>query len=318
MIGHRLDSNPTRALITGINGFTGIHLARHLLARGNQVFGLDRSTAKPPPDLKGQVQTLEGDVRNRSRLKQILTEIRPDHIYHLAAIIKTNDIENMYQINVLGTVDLLQAIVETNCCPKVLVTSSSAVYGKKSGARPLTERIRPLPVTHYGVSKVAQETVAFHYHLAYGLPVFCSRAFNLIGPGQSSDLACSAFARQIALLEKDLGTGKLYHGNLQSQRDLTDIRDAVRAYRLIVELGKPGTLYNVCTEKVVSLATCLDVLLSMARVSVEPVFDSHRLWANDVPIQVGSAALVYAHTGWQAQIPLEQSLADLLNDWRGK
>jgi GDP-4-dehydro-6-deoxy-D-mannose reductase len=306
----------TRTLITGVSGFTGIHLAQYLLTKGEQVVGLDQTLAGLPPVVAQTVTLYSGDICSPVTLKQVLSETQPDVVYHLAGVAKSNEIERFYEINVLGTVALFEAVVESGVTPKILVTSSSAVYGRGLGRKPLTEQFKLRPITHYGISKVAQETVAYRYYLVHNLPVICTRAFNLIGPGQPPTLACSAFARQIALAEHTRQIDTIVTGDLGAQRDFTDVRDVARAYALAAQVGKPGLTYNVCSQRAVSIKHCLDMLLEMADVPLKTRIDPASLQASDVPFQVGSAARLFKHTGWQSEITLRQSLADLLDYWR--
>jgi len=303
-------------LITGIAGFTGIHLAQYALANGTQVAGFDHAPGGLPPALADKVSLYSGDIRNQAVLKRALAETRPDVIYHLAGITKSKDVEKFYEINVLGTVALFEAIVELGLTPKVLVASSSAVYGKGLGYRPITENFKLRPATHYAVSKVAQETIAYRYHLVYNIPIICTRAFNLIGPRQSPVLACSAFARQIALAERTKQIDTLVTGDLSPRRDFVDVRDAVRAYSLVVKSGKPGLAYNVCSQQAISIKQCLDLLLEMTSIPLKTIVAPTNLQVGDVPIQIGCAARLVKHTGWRPEITLEQSLADLLDYWR--
>ncbi|MFN8455091.1 MAG: GDP-mannose 4,6-dehydratase [Anaerolineae bacterium] len=308
----------TRILITGITGFTGVHLANHLLTQGAHVFGFSDATTELPPALTERVSLYSGDIRHQATLEKVLAEVQPDIIYHLAGLLKAAKVEDFYQINVLGTIALFEAIITVGLTSKVLITSSSAVYGKGVGSRPITEQFQLRPITHYGVSKVAQEAVAQRYYLTHRLPVVTTRAFNLLGPGQPPTLACSAFARQIALAEQSGAGGDIITGNLSAWRDFTDVRDAVQAYELIARQGKAGDVYNVCSQQAVSTQTCLEILICMACVPLKATLDPARAQANDVPLQIGSAAKLVKQTGWRAKITLQQSLADLLNDWRQK
>lgn len=308
----------TRLLITGITGFTGAHLACHLLAQGAQVFGFSRGAAELPAALAERISLYSGDIRHQATLEKILVEVQPDIIYHLAGLLKSAKVEDFYQINVLGTVALFEAIIAVGLAPKVLITSSSAVYGKGVAGRPITEQFQLRPMTHYGVSKVAQETVARRYYLTHQLPVVRTRAFNLLGPGQPLTLACSAFAHQIARAEQSGAGGEIVTGNLSAWRDFTDVRDAVQAYELIVHQGKAGDVYNICSQQAVSTQACLEMLIQMARVPLKVAHDPAGAQANDVPFQIGSTAKLFKQTGWRAKITLQQSLADLLNHWRQK
>ena len=303
-------------LITGIAGFTGIHLAQYVLTNGAQVVGFDQASNGLPPALADKVSFNSGDIRSQAVLRRVLAETQPDIIYHLAGLLKSTDAKEFYEINVLGTLALFEAIVELGLTPKVLVTSSSAVYGRGSGNRPLTENFKLRPTTHYAVSKVAQEAIAYRYHLVYNIPIICTRAFNLIGPRQSPVLACSAFARQIALAERTKQIDTLVTGDLSPRRDFVDVRDAVRAYSLVVKSGKPGLAYNVCSQQAISIKQCLDLLLEMTSIPLKTIVAPANLQVGDVPVQIGCAARLVKHTGWRPEIPLEQSLADLLDYWR--
>ncbi len=308
----------TRILITGITGFTGVHLAHHLLLKGAEVFGFSRTVTELPPVLAERVDLYSGDICHQATLEKVLVETQPDIIYHLAGLLKAAKVEDFYQINVLGTVALFEAIIAVGLTPKVLVSSSSAVYGKGVGSRPITEQFQLRPITHYGISKVAQEAVARRYYLTHRLPVVTTRAFNLLGPGQPLTLACSAFARQIALAEQSGAGGEIVTGNLSARRDFTDVRDVVQAYELIAQQGKAGDVYNVCSQQAISTQTCLEMLISLASVPLKVTLDPAQTQTNDVPLQIGSVAKLFQRAGWRAKITLQQSLADLLDDWRQK
>ncbi|GAB4503729.1 MAG: hypothetical protein Fur0043_07210 [Anaerolineales bacterium] len=231
---------------------------------------------------------------------------------------KSDDLGSYYRTHVFGTIALLEALLKTGLRPRVVIFSSSAVYGSGRGRRPITEAFRPRPITHYAVSKLAQEFAAFRYHTAFGLPVLCVRTFNLLGPGLSPVMACSDFARQIAQAEKRGRPATISTGNLDARRDFVDVRDAVRAYALLAEKGRPGQVYNVASGRAVSIRECLDLLREQTRVPIETVVDPARVQQNDIPVQVGSAERLRRLTGWKPEISVEQSLVDLLEDWRQK
>lgn len=304
-------------LITGATGFVGTHLIDYLSATGHQLFGFGRATSLAPR-LANQVNYYSGDVCDQKVVEQLLKRIKPDIIFHLAAVLKSNNVNTFYEVNVKGTVALFEAVRAVGVGAKVLVTSSSAVYGPGEGEQPVTEQSKLQPLTHYAISKTAQEAVALSYHLAYKLDVICTRTFNLIGPGQPLELACSAFAYQIALAELRREPVTMATGSLHSRRDFVDVRDAVRAYELLVHKGTPGQVYNVCQESAVSIQYCLEVLIEMAQVSIRTSVDPTRLQSHDVPIQVGNAAKLREQTGWKPIISLQKSLTDLLEDWRNK
>jgi GDP-4-dehydro-6-deoxy-D-mannose reductase len=298
-----------RALITGINGFVGSYLASHLLDMEWEVFGFDLRADGLSANF------FQGEITDPGALKRTLDEANPDIIFHLAGVIKSPHVNVLYKANLLGTVTLLDQVIESNHRPVVVIAGSSAVYGHKSSTTPINEQVKLRPVTHYAVSKVAQEAVALRYYEAYHLPVMILRMFNLLGPGQSADLACSAFARQIALAEAR-GENEIVTGNLDARRDFVDVRDAVRAFGLVAEKGKPGQAYNVCSGRAVAIRECLDEMISMSPYRFEVRMDAERIQKNDVPVQMGSSRKLTQLVGWHPQISLKQSLSDLLSDWR--
>lgn len=297
-----------RILITGINGFVGRHLAAHLSAQGAEVYGFDLAGTAAK-------NIFIGDMLDRAACQHVLTQAAPDIIFHLAGIIKSAEVEDLYRANLSATISLLEQTIESGRRPVFVVAGSSAVYGGRAGGKPIAEQVKLHPLTHYAVSKAAQEMVALRYFESYGLPVIILRMFNLLGPGQSPELACSAFAKQIALAEMNK-TDEIVTGNLDARRDFVDVRDAVRAFALAAEKGKPGQVYNVCSGQAISIRECLQTMISMSSRPLVHRVDAERVQKNDVPVQVGSARKIQSTVGWQPQIPLEQSLADLLNDWR--
>ncbi len=296
-----------RALITGISGFVGKHLRDELLREGWQVYGFD---IRPVGD-----NVFVGDLSDRAALTRAVLDCQPDAVFHLAGIIKSADSEMYYKSNLFGTLNLLDAVMQMEKRPKVILASSSAVYGLTKGSRSITERSVLHPVTEYAVSKVAQETAALRYHYAFGLPVVIVRMFNLLGPGQSPDLACSAFARQIALAEISDQT-KIVTGNLDAKRDFVDVRDAARAFALLAEKGEAGQTYNICSGRAVAIQKCLSEMMSRSKKQLSARVDPARVQKNDVPVQVGSFEKLHKVTGWNPRISLKQSLSDLLDDWR--
>jgi GDP-4-dehydro-6-deoxy-D-mannose reductase len=304
-----------KILITGAAGFVGKYLANYLAEGGHSVFGTDQ-VAQPPHS--ALTDFFQASLSDDSSLQHILAETRPEVIFHLAGVLKAERLEAYYTVNVLGTVALFEAIRAAGAKPKVVVTSSSAVYGLGPGTRPISEKFHTCPITHYGTSKLAQESVALRYYEAENLPVTIARTFNLLGPGLSPDLASSAYARQFALAEAGRGPRRILAGDLRAQRDFVDVRDAVRGYASIASKGLAGSVYNVCSGKLASIQDCLNILLKLSRVPMDMARDPARIQENDVPVQVGSAARLNRLTGWKPEIEFARSLEDLLDDWREK
>lgn len=301
----------TTAFITGASGFLGRLLRQYLESKNVLTFGFDRHGAE-------EERVFAGDITHRRSVTRALEKSQPDLVFHLAGILKSPEMEAFYNVHVLGTATLFDAILETGLKPRVVVASSSAVYGAGIGGKPISESFAPRPATHYAASKLAQEMVAFRYYHSSGLAVTCARSFNLLGPGLSTHMAPSAFARQIALAERKHTPKIIRTGDLSARRDYVDARDAVRAYDMIARRGTPGQIYNVCSGAAISMEECLRILTSRAKVKVERAFDPERAQQHDVPIQVGSAKKIERELGWRARIPIERSLLDLLNDWREK
>lgn len=299
-----------RALITGISGFVGGSLTSQLDSNQWVVSGFDH---------RHQINKYDvtiGNIQDQESIFQAINKNHPDVIFHLAGVIKSRSLKDYYNAHILGTLSLFEAIIESGYKPRVIIASSSAVYGSGFGRRPISEHFALRPVTDYAISKLGQEMVARRFFLANNIPIIIARTFNLIGPGQSPELACSAFARQIALDEVQTHAKPIKTGNLSAKRDFVDVRDAALAYELLASKGIPGATYNICSGMAISIQNCLGILLEMANKPLTTEFDKTKMQKNDVPIQVGNAKLIERAVGWQPTINIKQSLADLLNDWR--
>jgi GDP-4-dehydro-6-deoxy-D-mannose reductase len=301
-----------KALITGAGGFVGPHLVEHLERAGDDVVPLD---VEDGPDL-----------RDHAGWEATIGGVGPEVVYHLGGWSDVggswHDPYTTFEVNVLGTVSILEAARRSGC-RRVVVVSSADVYGAvPADELPITEEHPILPSSPYGASKQATEAAAMQYHRGYGLDVVIVRPFNHIGPGQSPRFAAPAFARQIAEAEQAAASvagadpGPLRHGDLTPERDLTDVRDVVRAYRLLARSGRPGQSYNVCSGQSTSMATVLDTLCSLTSTPIETEIDPSRLRPVEVMTQRGSPTKLTEATGWRPTIGLEQTLADVLDDAR--
>jgi GDP-4-dehydro-6-deoxy-D-mannose reductase len=250
-----------------------------------------------------------------------LHQHQPDVVYHLAG---WSDVSGSwhnpmqtFQVNAAGTLSVLEGARQAKIS-RVLLISSADVYGPVSPARqPITESHPAQPRSPYGVSKQAAEALGLQYHRAHGLDVVIVRPFNHLGAGQSPQFAASAFAAQIANAEK-AGGGEILHGNLSARRDLTDVRDVVRAYRLLAEMGGPGEIYNVCSGRAVAMSDLFDMLLAQARVPVTKTLDPSRLRPVELPVLQGSHHKLTEATGWWPVVPLADTLAEVLADARDR
>ena len=301
----------TKSIVTGISGYIGTQLSKLLLGKNEMVFGVDIGGN----NCIGEENFFVNDILNTDGLRKIFAEVKPDVIYHLAGIIKSDHPLRMYEVNVNGTLSLFEAVVSSGLNPKVFIPGSSAVYGKGDRDERLNELSSLVPCTGYGTSKLLQEEVAKYYFRNYAIPVYIARTFNIIGPGNSVNLACSEFARQIAIAEK-FCKNELHTGTLSSKRDFVDIRDAVKAYHLIVSNGKAGNIYNVCSGKSISVKECLDILIKNANCKINIIRNEGKVQKNDIPVQVGSPDKICNEIGWEAEIPAGESLKDCLEYWR--
>ncbi len=294
-----------RSLITGGRGFVGTWLAEFLRGIGDQVVQIDQ----------------EVEITDPAALLAAVSDAAPDAIYHLAAMTHVGqsweEPLRVLEVNVLGTAALLGAARECGTEPRVLVTSSAEVYGTVTDPAqlPLTERSPTAPLTPYAASKLAAEALCTQAWLAYGQQVVMVRPFNHIGPGQSPNFAVSALAKRIVDAERS-GAAVIPVGNLSARRDFTDVRDVVRSYRLLVESGVPGTVYNVCSGVDVSIQDIADRLLAAAGSSVRLVPDPALMRPVEVPVLRGDPERLRDATGWVPEVPLDLTLADVLSHWR--
>ena len=293
-----------RAAVTGSAGFVGRHLVPHLRDLGDEVVTVDR-TGEPPVD-----------VTDTHRVRDVLRAARPDAVYHLAALSHVGESwgapESVFRVNAAGTLSVLRACADAGV-ERVLVVGSADEYGVVDpGEMPITEEAAVRPITPYGASKAAADVLALQAFLGDGLRTLRVRAFNHTGPGQRSTMVVPGLAARIAAAERD-GTRQISIGNLDVVRDMTDVRDVVRAYRLLVERGTPGDAYNVCSGRGVSVRDVAEAMLALSDTSLELVVDPDLVRPVDVPRLVGSPAKLRAATGWEPAIPLERTLADVLD-----
>ncbi len=315
-----------RILITGITGFVGTWLARHLVEDLHQtgVHGLVRreSDRRGLEGLESALVLLEGDLTDDASLVRVVQSVRPELVFHLAASSTVasswSTPTELMEVNVVGQVKLFETLRTVDLAPVVVVAGSGEVYGRTGGKGPVDESAPLKPVSPYAVSKAAQDLLAYQYYAAYGLPAIRLRLFNHTGPGRPDRFVASSFARQLAEIEAGLRPPLLEVGNLDAVRDFTDVRDVVRAYWLAARGGRPGAVYNVCSGRPVAIREVLDRLLALSDVPVDVRMDPGRLRQAEVAVLYGDPGRFHAATGWQPEIPLEKTLEDLLEYWRGR
>lgn len=292
-----------RVFVTGASGFVGGWLTEHLAASGDEVAVLADGV----------------DLRDREMATEI-TDAEPEVIYHLAAFTHVgrswDEPALALEVNALGTLAVLEAARTLARPPRVLLVSSAEVYGGGDGT-PLDEDAPLVPTTPYAASKIAAEFIGIQAAIGRGLEVVRARPFNHVGPGQSPTFVVPGFAKRIADAEA-VGGGEIAVGNLTSVRDFTDVRDVVRAYRLLAMRGRSGEVYNISSGTTVSVQQILDILIGLAKVPITPVADPALMRPVDVPVLSGVSDRLRALTGWRPEIPLESTLRDILDEARSR
>jgi GDP-4-dehydro-6-deoxy-D-mannose reductase len=289
-----------RVLVTGSSGFVGPWLVAHLAACGDEVVELDPSV----------------DVTDLTALRAAMDKAEPEAVCHLAAQASVarswEDPAGTYAVNTLGTLHLCQAASELAERPRVLLVASAEVYGTvRPEDLPITEDHPYAPNNPYSASKAAAELVGLQAWLGRGLPVIRVRPFNHTGPGQTTQFAVPSFAAQVVAAARG-GADHLDVGNLTARRDLSDVRDVVRAYRLLLERGEPGQAYNVCRGQSVMMEEVMRRLLEMAGVDAPLRLDPSRVRPVDIPDLVGDPTRLRVATGWEPEMSLDRTLADVL------
>lgn len=305
-----------RVLVTGADGFVGQHLVSHLLDHGDAVLG----TVLPGGDAPDGADARPVDVTDPQAVLDAVEDFRPDGIVHLAAQTfvpdsRANPVDTL-AVNVMGSVHVLRAATNASASPRVLLVSSSEVYGiVEDGDSPVGEDVPLAPVNPYATSKAAMEMAA----RAFGaVETVIVRPFNHTGPGQSDRFVCSDFARQIAEIEVGMREPVIHVGNLEAERDFSDVRDVVVAYGGLLDRGADGAVYNVASGRARSIRAVLDGLIDLARVEVGVEVKEQRLRPSDLPRIVGDASKLKRELGWSPTIPFEVTLSDLLDGWRDR
>ncbi|HLC67798.1 MAG TPA: GDP-mannose 4,6-dehydratase [archaeon] len=312
-----------RILITGITGFVGSHLAEHLLSRGDDVYGTMRwrSRLDNIVHIKDKLKLIESDIRDSYSIEKAIKSTQPDVIFHLAAQSYVHTSfhapQETLSTNIIGTVNLLEAVRSSGLDPVIQIAGSSEEYGLVMPHETPIKETNPLrPMSPYGVSKVAEDRIAFQYYKSYGLKTVITRAFNHEGPRRGDVFATSNFAKQIAEIENGKKEPVIHVGNLEAKRDFTDVRDVVKAYVLATEKCDYGEAYNICSGTAWRIGDMLDLLLSMSKTKITVKHDPTRMRPSDVDLLLGDFSKFHNKTGWKPVIPFEKTMEDLLNYWR--
>jgi GDP-mannose 4,6-dehydratase len=314
-----------RILITGITGFVGSHLAEYIINRNERhdIFGLCRwrSPRENLSNVYDKVTLIEADLCDMGALIRHLEAVKPNIIFHLAAqsyvLTSFNSSIQTLWSNVIGTANLLEAVRINRIDPVIHICSSSEVYGQVSEADvPIKENCQLKPASPYAVSKVGEDMLGLQYWLSYQIKTIRTRMFTHTGPRRGDVFALSFFAKQIAAAEQGLKEPVIHVGNLKSVRTFCDVRDAVRAYWILVNQCKPGEVYNIGGNRTMTIGDALNSLLSFSSMNFEIRVDHKLLRPSDVTLQIPCTNKFRDETGWTPEIPLEKTLEDMLNYWR--
>ena len=326
--------NTNRALITGITGMVGSHLADFLMKNSDwDIYGLCRW--RSPLDnvdhlldavnKKERIQFLYGDLNDFSSLLYAIKEVKPDYVFHLAAqsfpLTSFKSSTQTLQTNIIGTNNLLEAIKITDIDPYIHICSSSEIFGRVSKDKlPISEEENFHPASPYAISKVGTDLVGRFYSQAYSMKVMVTRMFTHTGPRRGDVFAESSFAKQIAMIENGMIPPVIKTGNLESLRTWADVRDAVRAYYMLLTINPiPGEFYNIGGTYHCKIGEMLDYLLSLSiEKNIKIEIDPDRLRPIDADLQIPDTSKFQNHTGWQPQIKFEDTMKDLLDYWREK
>jgi GDP-4-dehydro-6-deoxy-D-mannose reductase len=315
-----------KVLITEITGFAGSHLADYCLERGGvDVHGLIRwrSRTENVEHLEGKVTLSECDLRDAKSTLDVVEEIRPDYIFHLAAqsFVPTSwraPSESLIT-NVIGQLNVFEAVRKIGLDCRIQIACSSEEYGMVYENEVPIKETNPLrPLSPYAVSKVGQDMLGYQYFMSYGMHIIRTRGFNHTGPRRGPVFVVSDFAKQVADIEKGRREPVIHHGNLDASRDFTDVRDTVRAYFVALEKAKAGEVYNICSGKAYVIKDILDMLVGMSKVKIELRQDPARMRPSDVPRLLGDNSKFCNDTGWKPEIPFEQTVREVLDYWRAR
>ena len=308
-----------KALIIGAAGFVGSYLSRYLY----EECGMEVHVTKLPYQRIDEQKVKEYDLNilEEEEIVSLLFEVRPDYIFHLAAQSSVGtawkDPGLTIDINIKGSVNVMDAVRELYYKPRILLIGSGEEYGHiRPGEIPIDEETTIRPGNIYAATKACQNMLGSIYAQAYDMEIMMVRAFNHIGPAQAPIFVVSDFCKQVAEIEKGMREPVIYVGNLSSMRDFTDVRDVVRAYALLMECGKSGETYNVGSGNAVTIREVLDLIISLSDKNIEVKIDNNKIRPVDVPIIEADITKINELTGWKPEIPLRQTIKETLDYWR--
>lgn len=309
-----------KVLITGSEGFVGQHLWKELETNGYGVYG----TTLHAPESGKQKNVFVCDISKVDQISELISKVMPDSIFHLAGWSNPSSSfsnpQKTIELNIIGTINLLEGIRKIgDYHPRVIAIGSAAEFGAvPQGELPIYENTKLNPNSPYGVSKVAAWFVCKQYSYSYKMDIIYATPFNHTGPGQQPGLIAPDIASQIVEIEKGKKEPIIQTGNLSSKRDMLDVRDVARAYRLLGEKGISGERYIISSGKSIPVVQVVNILMSLSKIKITHQIDSSKMRPSDIPDQYGNYSKLSALTGWQPKISLEQTLQDLLDWYREK
>ncbi len=311
-----------RVLVTGAEGFIGSHLAELLVSEGHEVVCayFDEPSLWRLEDVRGTARMVYMDVRDPARVDRVVASSKPEVVYHLAAqslpALSWQEPALTMETNVMGTVHLFETVRHYEPDASILVACSSAEYGIVDAKHVPTKEDNPLrPLHPYGVSKVAQDLLAYQYFHNFGMRAYRARIYNTTGTRKVGDVLAD-FTSRVVDIEKGRSQSRLRVGNLDPRRDITDVRDMVIALSKLVEKGRPGEAYNICSGRVVSMGELLELVLAQSEAKVEVFQDPELIRPSDEPVIAGDNRKFVKDTGWKPIVPLEKTVKDMLAFWR--
>ncbi len=303
-------------LVTGAAGFAGSYVVEALAGYADTVGWTHH--APPPKEIETLAEWQRVDLLNPTEVHEAIARIRPTGVIHCAGAPNVahswRDTVTPLSVNVLATHHLFDALYRADVRCRLVLPGSATVYA--SSAQALTEQSPVAPSNPYAVSKLAQEQLALRAAHEDHLEVIVTRSFNHTGPRQSAAFAAPNMARQIAMIEKGLAEPVIKVGNLEAQRDFSDVRDMARAYVMLLKKGEPSNVYNVSSGVARGMRSVLEALAARARADVLIETDPALMRPSDTPVLLGDSTKLRQQTGWQPEIPFDQTLDDLLNYWR--
>ncbi len=307
-----------KGLVIGAAGFVGQYLLDEMYAHGMECY----ATKLPHEKLEySNAQVYDLDILNKEEIVSLLSEVRPDYIFHLAAqssvSVAWKNPGLTVDVNIKGSLNVLDAVRELSYKPRVLLIGSGEEYGHVlPDETPITEDNLLRPGNIYAATKACQNMIGSIYSKAYYMEVMMVRAFNHVGPGQAPIFVVSDFCKQVAEIEKGLREPVMRVGNLAARRDFTDVRDVVRAYVQLIRCGEPGETYNVGSGRARTIQDILNMILSQAETPIKVEVDPNKIRPVDVPVIEADINKLQQLTGWEPEIPLEQTIQETLNYWR--